>query len=67
MGPIGRHIQAVVQWVDRAGDQAERHQRPSGWQPEIRLKTEGEQRCGKHQQVLGPLPRTAGGQQRMQT
>ena len=60
MGPISRHIQAVVQQVDGAGDQAEGHQRPTGRQPDVCLKAEGEQRRREHQQVLGPLPRAAG-------
>ena len=60
MSPIGGHVQAVVEQVDRAGDQAEGHQCPCGRQPDVELKAEGEQRRGKDQQIFGPLVRTAG-------
>ena len=66
MGPIGCHIQAIVQQVDGAGDQAEGHQRTYGRQPDVCLKAEGEQGRSKHQQVFGPLARAAGSHQRRQ-
>ena len=55
MGPVGRHIQAVIQQVDRTGDQAERNQRTRSRQPDRRFKSKGKQGGGEHQQVFGPL------------
>ncbi|QNI83310.1 hypothetical protein SynRS9907_02482 [Synechococcus sp. RS9907] len=57
---LWRHIQAVIQSINRAGNQAEGSQRSSDTQPDVSIEPDGKQRRREHQQIFGPLPRTAG-------
>ena len=55
--PVGLDVDHVVDEVHRPGEKAEGDEGDQGLPPDRRVEElAGSQRCGRHQEVLGPLP-----------